>query len=488
MRSTVTTYSADGRILKQMTVEKSQPAVPFVPLICAALLLVVQFIVTFPGQLVFDSEQQLAQALSRHYGDWHPPVMAFVWTYLIKLSGSRAGLLALHQGLHWLGFGLTADGCHRAAMKRRAWAILVAGAFPFFLIYDKIYLKDVGMGSAFVAAFGLIFWFRVQDRTTPWWAYLLAGMCLLYGGLIRTNSVFAMGPLIYFYCRRGRSFSSAKIIGCSILVLAIGVPLSGWINHRLIGAKSQDPLQSLQIFDLMGIAVHAGDARVWGDRSPALDSIENCYTPYWWDTFGPWGSCQDIRRQIGASADIDTVDQDQVSQRGRLWRRAILQHPWGYAAHRLSHFNSCIYFLVPSLHLRYANAAWILKPFSERKIRLDYLKRNFLFWPVFWIAVGLGGAAFVKVRTQSPTTTGAAKLLMISGLFYSAAYLPIGVATDYRYHYWSIVAILLGVILAADEFPKRFADSPWRGRLAVALVAAVVLAGYYARITNMRLV
>jgi hypothetical protein len=149
------------------TAAGSQHGIPFMPLVIAALLCAVQLVLTFPGQLLVDSEEALRQALSHHYEDWHPPVMAFVWAYLIEISGNRGTLVVLHQGLHWLGFGLIADGCYRANMVKKAWIILAAGAFPLFLIYGKIVLKDVGMASALVAAFGLMFWFLIQNRAIP---------------------------------------------------------------------------------------------------------------------------------------------------------------------------------------------------------------------------------------------------------------------------------------------------------------------------------
>jgi hypothetical protein len=469
------------------------------PLICAALLCAGQLIVTFPGRLVVDSTQQLSQALSHRYGDWHPPVMAFVWSLLIRITGSSGALLVLHQVLHWLGIGLIADGCYRVNMKKKAWIVLAVGAFPLFWFYDGYLLKDVGMASALVAATGLGFWFFIQDKALPWWVYVASAACLVYGGLIRANAMFALGPIIYIYAIRGRKFNLLKVAGCSLLVVAAAIPLSDWINHRLIGAKSQDPLQSLQIFDLMGIAVHAADSRVWGERPPALDSIESCYSAYWWDTFSPWGICPEFREQMGyvshsethALADeFDGVDQNLVSQRSLLWRRAIVAHPLAYAMHRLSHFNSDVYFLVPSLPSRYSKSPEVVlagRSFTQREIYLDYLKRNFLLWPIFWLAVGACGVVLLKVPNEAPTAVAVAKSLMTSGLFYSGAYLLVGVATDYRYHYWSIMAIMLGVILAAEQITGLFAERAWRGRVAAGVVSAVVIAGIAARMANLRL-
>jgi hypothetical protein len=48
------------------------------------------------------------------------------------------------------------------------------------------------------------------------------------------------------------------------------------------------------------------------------------------------------------------------------------------------------------------------------------------------------------------------------------------------------MAILLGAILAADEFSKSYIKRPWRGGLAAALVLAVIVGGYAVRIADVR--
>jgi hypothetical protein len=80
-----------------------------------------------------------------------------------------------------------------------------------------------------------------------------------------------------------------------------------------------------------------------------------------------------------------------------------------------------------------------------------------------------------------------ARALIISGLLYSAAYLFVGVATETRYHYWSIMAIMLGIILGSPEIAERMRAYPWRRRLSVAFVLAVLLIGFTARIADVRL-
>ncbi|HEY4974983.1 MAG TPA: hypothetical protein VII41_15320, partial [Steroidobacteraceae bacterium] len=250
----------------------SAPSRMVAPVVAMALC-ATQLAWIFPGELISDSRDQLNQAITHQYLDWHPPIMAWVWSWLLRINGNFGLLLVLHQCLHWLGFGLVADGFFRMRMPGKAWVVLAAGAFPVFLFYDREIVKDVGMGSGLVAGFGLIFWFLLQRKAIPWWALLLSGLCIAYAGLIRTNAIFAIGPVLLLYFARGRQFGLIKIVACSMLTAVVALPLSSWINHDLIGAKPQDPLRSLQIYDLMGIAVRSGDIGVLGDHAPPMTRI-----------------------------------------------------------------------------------------------------------------------------------------------------------------------------------------------------------------------
>ena len=462
-----------------------------VPLL-AGVLFLLQTLSTLPGELNDDSREQLRQAISQHYTDWHPPVMALVWSWLMRLGGSAGSLLALHQFLHWLGIGLIADAYHRIGRRREAWLVIAAGAFPIFLFYDRFVVKDVGMASALIAGTGMIVWFTVQNKRPPLWVILFSGLCLLYGALIRTNAVFAIGPLLLLYSARGRRLGIPKIIAWSIVTALLAVPLSDLINHRLIGAKPEYPIQSLQIFDLMGIAVYSGDDRVMGDNPPAMTELRACYTSYWWDPVSPWGSCPELRQELGYTPDVETTDPAIVSKNAQLWRAAIVAHPVAYLAHRAQYFNSSLYFIVPALHFRYSKftdlAPYGKRIITQREIYLDYLKCNFLCWPAVWLWIGVGALALLRLAADAPATVLTARLLIISGLLFAGAYLLIGVATDLRYYYWSFMAILIGAIAASREIASVIRARRWSAAVVFGGLSLIVLLGLIARIADVRFV
>ncbi len=468
---------------------KSTRSVPsWTPLAFAALLFVVQAMSTVPGELIADSREQLRQAMSGHFSDWHPPVMALVWRWLLQLGATAGGLLVLHQFLHWLGIGLLAYGCRRSGRPRAAWLVLAAGAFPLFLFYDRVVVKDVGMASALVAASAILTWFVIQDRRVPIWAGLLAAVCLIYGALIRANAVFAIGPLLLLYSPSLRRLGLPSMIACSMLVALVAVPASNWVNHHLIGARPQYPAQSLQLFDLMGIAVHSGDSRVLSDGPLDLAEIRQCYTPYWWDPVSPWGSCPTLRGELGFTHELDTTDPAVAAATGQRWLKAIRAHPLAYLTHRLEYFNSSLYFFVPAFQFRYSKALE-LQPYgsrtvTRREIQVDYLKNNPLCWPVVWLYLGLCALVLLRPLRSEVAAARVATLLSLSGVLFAGAYGLIGVATEYRYYYWSTMAVLLALILGGRDLYGQLRARPRTSACMGAGLLLIVIAGLVARLAD----
>jgi hypothetical protein len=118
----------------------------------------------YPGIGNPDSKHQYQQAVSGHYYDWHPPVMAWLWSLLRVFGDGSGSIYAFHIILYWLGFGLIAITLNRIGRPRAAWVALAVGLFPPFMMMNVELLKDVGLAVAFLTAFGILFWFRAQDK------------------------------------------------------------------------------------------------------------------------------------------------------------------------------------------------------------------------------------------------------------------------------------------------------------------------------------
>jgi hypothetical protein len=451
----------------------------------ALLLFALNFALHYPGQMNPDSVVQYREAVSGRYSDWHPPIMAFTWSLLRHLSDGPQTILAFHLILHWLGFGLLADGLHRAGRRKAAWLMLAAGAFPLFIYYNGNLLKDVGAASAFLAGFALIFRHRIQGRRPPPITVGAALALIAYGALVRANAVFAFAPLLLYALVDPVRIGAVRLLLFTCLLSAAAIPASAFINHTVLRAAPAGAMQSLQLFDLAGIARYSGDLSVLPPTARLSPSeLERCYTPYWWDSLSPWGHCKFVSQGLASSA--APLGRDV----GKMWIDAIAAHPGAYAQHRLRVFNSMMYFFVPAKHCRLVASCGMPDPgtdlkqaASARDIRLDYLKKSPFVWPVSWMALGICMVALLGL-SAAPEQRSAGRTLLVSGLGYSLAYAVVGVATDVRYYYWSIAAILTSVIVA---FPLLSSRIRAMDRTVIACIASLILilgVGLFARLTD----
>jgi hypothetical protein len=102
---------------------------------------------------------------------------------------------------------------------------------------------------------------------------------------------------------------------------------------------------------------------------------------------------------------------------------------------------------------------------------------------VTWLAGGAFLLAFLGRQAQTASTV-LARVLIVSAIGYSGAYLVIGVATDMRYHYWSLLALVVATLLALPLLPEG-----WRSRsrpllAGLATVGIVVGIGVAARLLD----
>jgi hypothetical protein len=167
------------------------------------------------------------------------------------------------------------------------------------------------------------------------------------------------------------------------------------------------------------------------------------------------------------------------------WARTIAAHPAAYAAHRLKHFNSALMFAVPLKHIRltpeYRTDNPAFKPLeivTPRDVRFDLVRKNPTVWPITWVAWAAVLLVFLARRGDSAPVL-LARVLAVSALGYAGAYLVIGVATDVRYHYWTVAAALAATLLALPELAdgyRRRAPGLVAGTAAVGVVLGLTLA------------
>ena len=392
----------------------------------------------WPGSLTPDSINQLNQAKEGIYTDWHPPIMAWMWHYFLKLGYKYETLFLLQIILHWLGIGLIANTLRSANKNKYTFLILLTGFTPIALKYTGIIQKDTLMTSF------LIFGFAISLYSNKLVRYLSI-IFILLGLLIRFNGVFAAPPLIFLAFRF--KFSLLKNILYSILLSLLLIPFSQNINHSFFEAERTRVERGLQLYDIVGTAYFSGDLTLLPVR---IDNLKKCYTPLFWDTLT-------TERCNFAYSKID----ENISH---LWIKSIIANPVSYVKHRIFHFNSTIFFLVPPAHQCIEAPEMHDCP---RSLRSDAIAKNGLVWPVTWLSIGF--ILLMLGLAEIP------RALCMSGFLYGIAYIFIGVASDLRYFYWTEFSIQIALLLQLSiyTFPR------WRTLLSVLII--ILLTGYYWR-------
>ncbi len=437
-------------------------------IIVAALILFGLSVAVFaPGFVQYDSVGQYEQALTGQYDDWHPPIMARLWSLFV--SNGAGPMLVLQLAGWWLGLGALAaaivDRRPRAALM-----VLAVGLVPPWLGWQVAILKDAQMTGATLGAVGIIGWWRLRGQAVPRGAWGAAGLLLAYAALVRANAIFAIAPLVALLVAERWPRRIAITVALTLATLAI----APFINHRLLGAADSGVARTQALYDLAGIAV-----RVPYDPRLGLSPVEvaeirakHCVKPFFWDPLGEPARCGTVLQRF------------EKTPPGEIYAKlapAILHHPFAYGEQRLAHVNSTWRFWVPA---RWINAAppqgsepndyHLGQPgrtaLAWQKMASPWVDTPIM-WPVVWLVLAAGGLAVTR-------GDGFAGALFGSALGLEASFLVISVASDFRYHLWPIVACALGLIIA----------KPWHGDRRIvwataAVLLVVLIVGGIARVT-----
>jgi hypothetical protein len=436
----------------QAAPERSRSSAPWV--ISAFLLFGATLAMRFPGVAMYDSVWQYEQAIEAEYYDWHPPIMARTWALLNHFRPDTVPFFLIQMLLWWGGLGLLSAALGRRQRHGAAALVLLVGIAPLWLGWATIVLKDAQMACCLVAATGLMAHWRLDGRALPRWA---AGLILLlvgYATLVRGNAAFATLPLalaLFDWPRLPRPLIRWGAVAALIAAVLIFEPI---FNHHVLRAERNGIENVLPLYDMAGTAHHAHLSTIPGVAPAEWAEAERkgCYTPYFWNPYGEESECGFVGKAIG----YDHIPRRQMIA---TWLPLVLSHPLAYAEHRLAHFNSNLRFWVdahqpdadPPLESepnQYnlgapANAAGGALIDAAHAMALSPLG-----WPVAWLALAVGLIWAGKISTDPQARIGRA--LALSAVCMSASYAVISIASDLRYHLWSMIAAALALILLAD--------------------------------------
>ncbi len=454
-------------------------------LICinALLLLALGHALLFwPGIMTWDAIRQYGQALSGQYDDWHPPAMNWLWRQLGIFGAGSAPMLALQIVLYWGGTGLWMQAAYRRGAGRGRWLpVAMLGVFalsPIALVLIGTVLKDSLFAGALLLASGML----AVAQPGAWRVRLTAALVLIAAATLRFNAVPACLPVLLLALPAAWRRTLPRLTASAVLAavpLVLALPLANAALH----AKRSGVELSLVIYDLGGIGRYSGVNVFPPTATPDPVGVNAaCYSPVSWDRYAWWGAAP---CEIG----FETLRRPLQSGHGPYgwWAAAVLAHPLAYAQHRLAHFDRNVRFIVhdsdvPRLSLTSDPNPWgfSMPPSAVRTgvaQAATWLLTTPLGWPACWLALGIG----LLVLRPSLAGGDPAVALAWSGVLYGFSYLPLSVASEARYHFWTIAAVGIAAVLMLAR-RETWAAPPWRLALAVAPVMIVAVAGVVARL------
>jgi len=411
-----------------------------------------------------DSLEQYKQAHTLIFSDGHPPVMAWLWSKLNYILDGPQSLLFFHLGMLWTG--LYVWSANAGESKSAKWFVLL-GFFPWVANFEGVLWKDMGMAYSLLLALGLL----SRERLSPIQVFTVISL-LLYAFMVRSNAPAALVPIIWY--ASGKLFpaiSSRAKIAITAISLVFMFAFLNIFNYQLLDAEKNHMQSYMMVDDLVYLSGVV-------DKSvlPRVDAktVAECREEIIGDT-----------KLVGrlfclnnkpSYLEVAPIPYEEIKE---AWVSAVKNNPLEYVKFRL---NAYLYLLRDPSNKPYIYRYSGISPNEMGLTQNDNITTKivkvyvesfadlvpFVFKPYWWLIVSLiflCATFFMRGDTNSLTLI---RVLLVSALLYMFSYIPITAMADFRYVYWSTLAVSLAVIkFATSNLHFRLKLRDWRTKFRI---------------------
>jgi hypothetical protein len=409
--------------------------------------------VFYPGVMTYDALFVYNDIAKGFMGDWQSPVMTVLWSLIDPIAPGSGSIFLLIVTLYWLAFGLLAFTIARHSVWRAVVLLLLAALPPAFVFVGIIW-RDVLFANTWLLA-GVLSFAAADRRIKMRLPALAMALGLLALGVLLRPNALAAAPILAAYILWPERFALKRT---AILYVPAALGLFGLVQvvyYNVLGATRQQPLHSIMVFDLGGIS-HFAKANVfpgtWTADETAL-IIRGCYQPTEWDIYWRQEPCQFVmkyleREKLFASPALTDA-----------WERAIVSYPVAYLEHRAAfmwnflagaNLTMWTYDLDDPSKLPLKGRSG----FTAVKTMHDVLKPTPLFRAGSWLLICAAVCAFAWRARNTPSGAFAIGACG-SAAVYVLTFFAVGVASDFRYAYWAVLAGIAGVLALARRPLQR---------------------------------
>lgn len=404
--------------------------------------------VFWPGVQTFDAFYIYKDMATRSYGDWQSPVMLLLWALIDPIAPGTGSILLLTVALYWLTFGIVALTVVRHAPRLALLLPLLALSPPAF-VFAGIIWRDVLFAIVWLLSAAIVF--ATADRGAKFRlpAQIAALALCAFGFLLRPNAL-AAAPILLTYLLWPSRFHWKRAVILHVPAMLALFGLVQVVYYGVLKAERQNPLHSIMVFDLGGISHFARDNVFPGTWTPdeARLITTGCYKPLAWDAYWTQEPCMFVMERLEGTKLFGTPA---ISE---AWKSALVKHPAAYVQHRAT-FMATFLFGDDNMTMWSRDLEDPDKIIFADKPRLMTLKAvhdALLPTPLFragtWLLVDIIVCLFAWRRRDTPA--GAFALATCAtAIVYIMTFLTVGVATDFRYAYWGVLAGMSGAVAIA---------------------------------------
>ena len=397
----------------------------------------------YPGIMTYDAKFVHEDIAKGVLGDWQSPVMTVLWGVIDPIAPGPGSMFLLIATCYWLGFFLLAFALARQQSRSALWLPLLA-LTPPALVFVGIIWRDVLFATTWLLAAAIVFAAAERDaRFRLPVQFVALALCAL-GVLLRPNALIA-APILAAYIAWPTQMSWKRTAIVFVPAMLGFFALVQGVYYGALGARRQHPVQSIMIFDLGGISHFTGQNQfpvTWSEPESAL-LLNSCYQPTQWDIYWRLAPCDFVMRKVEREEKL--FGTPVISE---AWAHAVMRHPFAYLQHRAAFTWNFLAGNNMTMWLadveRPAETVFPHRPAFAALVWLhDSLKPTPLFRTGSWLLICLLVCGFAWRRRQ--TSEGAFALGVCgSAAVYVLSFFAVGVASDFRYGYWAVIAGIAG--------------------------------------------
>lgn len=405
----------------------------------------------YPGVMTYDARYVYEDIAKHSLGDWQSPVMTVLWSLIDPLAPGPASMFLFIVALYWLAFGLLAFAIARRCVWLAFAMVLLALSPPAFVFIGTIW-RDVLFACAWLLSAALVFAFSESTKKWRVPAQAIAFTLLALGVLLRPNAIIA-APLLGIYIAWPTQFSWKRAAIVFVPAAIACYAMIQLVYYGALDATRQNPLHSVLVFDLGGISHFAQENQYpvsWSAPENAL-LLDGCYKPTEWDLYWRYEPCLFVMKKLEGEKIFGTPAMPDA------WKRAAAKHPFAYLQHRASFMWN---FLTGANLTMWTDDVYVpeKKVFADRaafnalRTVHDALKPTPLFRAGTWLLICIAVCTLGWRRRETPAGAFAIGVCGSAAL-YVLTFAAVGVASDFRYAYFAVLAAIAGA--AVIMTPRR---------------------------------